>query len=219
YPTDQIYSALEVKITGRFIPFPKPKPPIPEIKQCQTDSDCTWCGMSCVNKEEIKGKACPQVMPKPGSACRCVNNRCEVGPLIAPTTTLTKPVTTITPITTLTGKVTAINIDSTNPNTGSFSLVKNINWFQKLREIILMKSQNNPIALQVTTNTKFYLRTSENNLEINNNSENNGFVEGSFSDLKVNDHVVVKAYPTDQIYSALEVKITGRFIPFPKPKP
>ncbi|MGC9066953.1 MAG: hypothetical protein ACP5HL_00580, partial [Minisyncoccia bacterium] len=83
------FSALAASTTIAPIPKPKPpipitepKPPIPEIKQCQTDRDCTWCGMDCVNKEEIKsiaGKACPQVMPKPGSACKCINNRCEVG--------------------------------------------------------------------------------------------------------------------------------------------
>ena len=78
------YTALEVKIAGRFIPNPKPKPPIPEIKQCQTDTDCTWCGMACVNKSELAGKACPQVMPREGTACQCVNNRCMVVPLTNP---------------------------------------------------------------------------------------------------------------------------------------
>lgn len=87
------YTALEVKIAGRFIPNPKPKPPVPEIKQCQINDDCTWCGMSCVNKEEIKDKFCPQVMPNPGSACRCVNNRCIVVPLTGPNTTSTPPIT------------------------------------------------------------------------------------------------------------------------------
>jgi len=61
--TNDVYNALEVKITGRFIPFPRT---IPEIKQCQTDADCTWCGMSCVNKTELAGKACPQVTPREG---------------------------------------------------------------------------------------------------------------------------------------------------------
>ncbi|MGC8851727.1 MAG: hypothetical protein ACP5PR_01345 [Minisyncoccia bacterium] len=89
------FSALAASTTIAPIPKPKPpipitepKPPIPEIKQCQTDSDCTWCGMSCVNKEEIKGKACPQVMPREGLACKCVNNRCMVVPLTGPTTSL-----------------------------------------------------------------------------------------------------------------------------------
>jgi len=78
---NNVYTALEVKITGMFIPIPKPIPP---VKQCETDADCTWCGMSCVNKTEIQGKACPQVMPKPGTACQCVNNRCLVVPLTGP---------------------------------------------------------------------------------------------------------------------------------------
>lgn len=88
--TNQTYTALEVKIVGRFIPSPKH---IPEIKQCQTDADCSWCGMSCVNKEEIKDKACAQVMPKPGTSCKCVDNRCMVVPLTGPTSTSTPPVT------------------------------------------------------------------------------------------------------------------------------
>lgn len=87
--SNNIYKALEVKITGRFIPVPKSIPP---VKQCQTNADCTWCGMSCVNKTEIQGKACPQVMPKPGTACQCVNNRCLVVPLTSPTSTSTPPV-------------------------------------------------------------------------------------------------------------------------------
>ncbi|MGC8651188.1 MAG: hypothetical protein ACP5RX_01050, partial [Minisyncoccia bacterium] len=111
--------------------------------------------------------------------------------------------------TTLTGKVTAINIDSTNPNTGSFSLVKNLNWFQKITGAIFSKPQEQPITLQATQDTKFYLRT----------SSTSGFAEGSFSDLKVNDQVVASADLVNNTYTALEVKITGRFIPSPKPRP
>jgi hypothetical protein len=91
--TNDTYTASEVKITGRFIPNPKPKPTIPEAKQCQTDADCTWCGMSCVNKAELANKACPQVMPREGTACQCVNNRCMVVPLTGPNSTSTPPVT------------------------------------------------------------------------------------------------------------------------------
>ena len=94
--TNDVYNALEVKITGRFIPFPRT---IPEIKQCQTDADCTWCGMSCVNKTELAGKACPQVTPREGTACQCVNNCCMVVPLTGPTspsTTLVSHDNTIT---------------------------------------------------------------------------------------------------------------------------
>jgi len=88
--TNDTYTALEVKITGRFIPVPKT---IPQIKQCQVDADCSWCGMSCVNKAELVGKACPQVMPREGTACQCVNNRCMVVPLTGPNSTSTPPVT------------------------------------------------------------------------------------------------------------------------------
>jgi len=88
--TNDTYTASEVKITGRFIPVPKT---IPETKQCQSDADCAWCGMSCVNKAELAGKACPQVMPREGTACQCVNNRCMVVPLTGPNSTSTPPVT------------------------------------------------------------------------------------------------------------------------------
>jgi len=64
-----VYTALEVKITGRFIPVPKT---IPAITQCQTDTDCTWCGMNCVLKTTLKDRMCAQVMPKEGTECKCV---------------------------------------------------------------------------------------------------------------------------------------------------
>jgi hypothetical protein len=119
--------------------------------------------------------------------------------------------------TTISGKVTAINPDSINPNIGSFSLIKNLNWLQRLTSAIFIRPTESPITFQVTENTKFYLRT----------SQTAGFIEGSFSDLQINDQVnvltdVKTAYGTIPsnnyiVYTALEVKITGRFIPVTKP--
>jgi len=115
--------------------------------------------------------------------------------------------------TTFTGKVTAINQDTTNSNIGSFSIIKNLNWWQRLTGAIFSKPIKSPITFQVTEDTKFYLRT----------SRTTGFTKGSFADLKVNDQVVVTGESpnttTSNTYNALEVKITGRFIPVPKPIP
>jgi len=42
------------------------------LKECQTDSDCAWCGNTCVEKNTLKNKKCAQVMPPAGYDCKCV---------------------------------------------------------------------------------------------------------------------------------------------------
>jgi len=103
---------------------------------------------------------------------------------------------------TLTGQVTKIEV-------ASFTIVKNLNFFQRLTGIIRRLEALQPITINVTSSTKFYLRT----------SKTAGFTEGSFNDLKEKDRVVVTADKTNDVYNALEVKITGRFIPFPRTIP
>jgi len=127
--TSNTYNALEVKITGRFIPVPKT---IPQIKQCQTDADCSWCGMSCVNKAELKDKMCPQVMPKEGTECKCVFVLPPAG--ITPTT-VTNPSGNLVPLPTY-GVCKAVSATST-PST---TLVPS-NREQILQEMTRIKNQ------------------------------------------------------------------------------
>jgi len=58
------------------------------MKECQTDTDCAWCGNTCVDKDTLKNKMCAQVMPPEGYDCQCVlDHDC---PGVIPTT-ITSP--------------------------------------------------------------------------------------------------------------------------------
>jgi len=66
----------KIKATSVFILTPIQM----ALKKCQTDSDCTWCGNTCVEKNTLKDKMCAQVMPPAGFICQCINNVCQKAP-------------------------------------------------------------------------------------------------------------------------------------------
>lgn len=49
-----------------------------QAPQCNSDSDCMWCGNNCVAKSRGSEKLiCPQVMPPEGFICKCENGICK----------------------------------------------------------------------------------------------------------------------------------------------
>ncbi len=58
------------------IPVPPPVPDPIKPKGCALDSECGWCGRSCLKEGAFK--YCPDVMPPEGSECRCIDHVCTM---------------------------------------------------------------------------------------------------------------------------------------------
>lgn len=49
--------------------------PWKKMNQCDTDSDCAWCGRNCLKKDPQR--YCVQVTPPEGYECKCINHQCQ----------------------------------------------------------------------------------------------------------------------------------------------
>lgn len=57
-------------------------PPI-TAPECRIDSDCTWCGNSCLAKSKLpRPTHCPDVRPPLGVECKCQNGLCKKVPVL-----------------------------------------------------------------------------------------------------------------------------------------
>jgi len=197
--TNDTYTASEVKITGRFIPSPKPKPPVPEIKQCQTDADCTWCGMSCVNKTELNDKACPQVMPKEGTECKCVFVLPPAG--ITPTT-VTDPSGNVVPLPTY-------GVCKVVPSTSAPSTTLSKNTFHFKGLVMSGPAKEGGYSIEIVTCPNFeqkYITLTENTVIIGNNI-NKKYTPSDFRLFEMHDIVEIQGKIVNKEYIADEIRL------------
>jgi len=91
---DAIPNKVALQATHVFILTPAQA----ALKQCESDTDCGWCGNTCVAKNTLKGKKCPDVMPPAGLSCKCQNNICQKTATSTSSSTVTTSTSTTTTI-------------------------------------------------------------------------------------------------------------------------
>ena len=101
-------NARIIRANSVFILTP-PKPLA--TKECESNTDCIWCGVNCINAKvkENRNIACPQISPPQGFECKCVEGKCQKV-LTGETTTTTSTTITASDTTTTTTSTTTPSI-------------------------------------------------------------------------------------------------------------